>query len=420
MATTRATHLPSPSTAAFVACAAVALLCFAIDRRPAFWDFDTYRAGALALGQGLDPYQVADLRRASGLPIAQQNTYLPLIVWASAPLTWLPRNPALCIYLLLELAALGLLFQRWHRLLPAITGAWLPPFCLIAFSGALLVGLRSGNLEILVLAALWAAFAAWIRGRIALFCGLLFACGAVKLTPWFFVLLLPWIDHPARGRWLAGTLAAITAFLALNAMLTPALFHAWLAVHTAAGERGSLNPCSLALLETVARAAARHGLALPRAAVIISWLTLALCVTLLSRQRLARRPGPPPRGAPALTELLLFACVTFALIAPRFKNYSYALLVPVALAVLHTIPRRPLRLLALAALALPSAALLEQVGDPLRAVLAYWPLCCAAGLWWACYRRLRRDLPLASERVTFSAAVPTMPRDRMRAPGGDS
>jgi hypothetical protein len=67
-------------TAFAVACAGV-LLWYYLSGERAFWDFRSYYAAAMALQQGLDPYGVESLSRASGLQIELPRSLHSTSLW---------------------------------------------------------------------------------------------------------------------------------------------------------------------------------------------------------------------------------------------------------------------------------------------------------------------------------------------------
>ncbi len=141
------------------------------------------------------------------------------------------------------------------------------------------------------------------------------------------------------------------------------------------GERGLNNPSSLAFVRDVfdklrlgghsVWATAAYG-AIVLVVVGVSWRAIAArrdC-ELAERRRLAA---------------FLF-CLVYALVAPRFKNYSYIVLIPVS----YWIISRPAfaRYFAVwfLAIVVPVEAVMQKAGLP-QIIYGYWPLLMAVVIW---------------------------------------
>jgi hypothetical protein len=120
---------------------------------------------------------------------------------------------------------------------------------------------------------------------------------------------------------LAAGLALFGGLLGLSALLWPDLFQSFLAVAQSFDERGGINPSSLAFFRDSLGYLAGRGF-LPGSDAL-AWLAYGVwvcAVALLTWHAARKHPGADARPA------IFLACLAFALISPRFKNYAYILL----------------------------------------------------------------------------------------------
>jgi hypothetical protein len=131
------------------------------------------------------------------------------------------------------------------------------------------------------------------------------------------------ILHDSRRAWapLAGGLALFAGLLAASALLWPDLFQSFLAVAQSFDERGGINPSSLAFFRDSLGYLAGRGILSGSEA--LAWLAYGVwvCAVALLTWRAARK-NPRADARPTI----FLACLAFALISPRFKNYAYILL----------------------------------------------------------------------------------------------
>lgn len=311
--------------------AAVAVSLAAHDYQ---WDLRSYYYAVRLCAAGQNPYSMAALRR---MPEEIHNPFVyPLAALAIfRPLARLEYRTAYLVFLGLKLLGLAGLLLLWHR------GVFerrpsLPLLLFLAafgYGAAGLIDLQVGNVATFEALLIWAGLLLWSRGKSEA-SAIAFALAAIcKLTPILF-LSLPAADR--RGRlWAAGALALFAGVVLLPFRGHPEWLHTFLTNGTHLDERGAFNPSSLALFRDLSDA-----LGVPHLAPA---LYAAFAAGVLS---LAWRRG---RGRSRLQTA--FLCVfAYALVMPRFKNYSYLLLIPpTADVIANRLSSNALRLLALAA-----------------------------------------------------------------------
>jgi hypothetical protein len=286
------------------------------------WDFQTYYYAGRAFAQGLDPYDLQALSQVAGREIGYPFAYSPVTLPVFEVLGVLDLRTASVVYLALKVAALAALIVIWRRwFVRSQPDLFFYLFLLFGFGGAIYADLTSGNISLFEQVALWVAFAALARGRAFTFTGLVVAVALFKLTP-ILLLGLLLIRGGRRPGWvLAGGIFLFTAALGLSYAIWPHLFTSFLQGGWSFDERGGINPSSLALLRDIYEYLLGRGV-LPEWDGLpwLGYLAWVAGVMLITRRAAARNSSGEPRT------WIYVGCLAYVLIAPRFKNYAYILL----------------------------------------------------------------------------------------------
>lgn len=280
-------------------------------------DLRVYRAAAQAYAEGRNPYEPGALIGPGGktqqLPFVYPPVSLPLL---RALLILDYRTTYFCFFVL-KMAALAGLILLWRRWLfpDDAAGACLYLLCALAYGQTIKMDIRAGNISVFEQLLIWTAVLAFVRGRPWLYAALIAAAALLKLTAAVLLLLLI-VDRERRnvGALLAG-LAGLALVHGVSALVRPDLFAGFLRNAAALDERGRTNPSTLALIrDGVERLAGGWGPA-HLDEMVYGLVVLLIGLTILSVARRDRQPG-------------YLECVAYALAAPRFKDYSYILLIP--------------------------------------------------------------------------------------------
>jgi len=308
------------------------------------WDFQTYYYAGRAFALGLDPYDMGTLSRLAGIEIGFPFAYPPLALPLFRLFARIPFDAASGFFLALKVAALTALLVIWRRwFVPGRPDPFFYLFLLFGFGGALYADFVSGNISVFEQLGLWLSFVALRQNRLRAFTLLVVAVSLFKLTPVLLLGLLLLCNVRRPGIALAGGLLLFGGALGLSYALWPDLFRSFVQGGWSLDERGGINPSSLALLRDAYDYLLGRGIVpawewLPWAAYSL-WVGAAAFLT----WRSARNRPSEDRA----TSIYL-GCLAFALIAPRFKNYSYILLLVPAYQLLRTrISVRPERALLL-------------------------------------------------------------------------
>jgi hypothetical protein len=336
------------------------------------WDFHMFYGAARDFAAGQSPY------RGEGLSFYHP----PVLLYVYRLFTFMPVPLAYTVWYALKIGALAALFAIWHR--DFVRLRWHVSYVVyfvLAFQGAIYADLVAGNVSVFEEVLLWFGFACLLRGQYLLFGVCVVLAAQVKLTPIFFaVLLLLACDRPRWGDFFA-TVAGFVAVFSLNQWLQPDLFRSFWLVSAQLDERGD-NLSQLALIRDVFDRFL--GATFTRSSRIdeLLFLSFAAAVFLVSWWVVAAYR----RGAETIDQRLLicFSCFVLALISPRFKVYTYILLL---IPTLYLVARVDWRRVSVAGVVILVLVVFPQPGTllPFRALIdivsSHQPLFAAAVIW---------------------------------------
>jgi hypothetical protein len=327
----------------------VLVLGQALLGQSAQWDLKMLLAMGHAFREGRDPYVTVN-----GLLFP----YPPIAVPLLAPLSILPGGAAVWVWVLLKLGALGGLLAVWRNFVELRGTALEVLYFLLAFGSALTVDFVSGNPCTFEQLGLWLGLWALARGRIGWFCVAVVTTAQLKLAP--VLLLGALLVVPEEPRWgaFAASAAAFAASLGLQRLIAPQWFAEFVARAGSMDERGPNNPALLSLLRDLVPG--EH-------AALAVWVAAVVAVAGLTARALRKTKAE-------VRFRVMLAAVAYALIAPRLKDYSYELLLPVGL---HCVQRVPLAAL----IAMPVGRGAKLITSAGRYLTSYYPLACALVLF---------------------------------------
>ena len=291
------------------------------------WDFRVYYFASQAWRAGLDPYDP----RVLPLDLSKDGlkfSYPPYALALFAPFTTLPVTAATELFLALKTIALGFLLTIWSRLLQTtVTDPVWVLFLMFAYSSAIFVDFISGSITTFEQLLIWIGVGALIGRRYWPFVGAVVAASLFRMTP--IALLGVCLFAPDRRgvRYVAAGLGAFAAILLATWGIAPRLTAGFIGSLVAnVGERGWLNPAALPLAIDISglmgRAVAPAVSPSARLAIYVAIVAAVLIPAIITLRRLSRDPG-----APRMDLIVYVAFLAIGLVLPRFKNYSYMLLI---------------------------------------------------------------------------------------------
>jgi hypothetical protein len=215
------------------------------------------------------------------------------------------------------MAAVVALVVLWRRRLfpDDLSGACLYLLCALAYGQTLKMDVRAGNISVFEQLLIWTGVLALVCGRPWLCAALISLAALFKLTVAALLVLLV-LDRERRhvAAMLAG-LAGLSLVHGVSALVRPDLFSGFLRNAAALDERGHTNPSTLALIRDGLERLAGGQAPAYMDEMVYGLVVLLIGLTTLSVARQDRQPG-------------YLECLAYALAAPRFKDYSYILLIP--------------------------------------------------------------------------------------------
>jgi hypothetical protein len=306
-----------------------------------FWDFRVYYLAPKAWLAGLDPYRAEPLQLLCSCTLPIAYVYPPLTLWLFRPLAALPEAVAFHLHLAVLLASGAGLFVLWRRRLGIGSPLALMLFLFwFGFNGAGATALYAGNLVMVEVLLSWMALDAFVRQRYPTAAALLALVSVFKISPaMLFVPLSALVLRERRGQAALGFMAAFCAVFPLQWLAMPELFQSWLdAIRATDWERGAIHPSSFAFISDLSGSA--------RYAVYGAFVTAVTAALFMS---LRGRLDALLAGAEGRRELAMLAAATFAILAPRFKDYSYIFLIAPLLHAARKVPRLAVALFLLCA-----------------------------------------------------------------------
>lgn len=292
------------------------------------WDFRMYYFSAKAYAAGLNPYSPSDVRGLAGEKVLEFY-YFPLSLHFFKWFTYLPYKEAARVFMLIKFVLVVYLIVLWHRhFLVRSMDSLFMLFCLLAFNSAMYIDFRAGNVSVIEQAFIWSAFACFISKKptslgILLVMGALFK--AVILVFSVMILLSPGRE---KYRAAAVTFSVFALIVMIEWLVDPELTKQFLAhalnIMDITQDRGIVNPSVFSFLAEAGRAFTQvFGIEAPGGPIRLIYVIWISIVTFLSWKAVRKLDM---NSEEQRKTAVYIACLFFALIAMRFKDYSFILL----------------------------------------------------------------------------------------------
>jgi hypothetical protein len=295
------------------------------------WDFEVYYYAAKAYAAGLNPYDVKTVSEVAQTPrILHLNlkfVYLPVTLLFFRLFLLVDYNTAFHLFLVLKcILLIGLVYLWRKEFLKGEKDLLFYFFCLLAFNGAIYLDMRAGNISILEQFLIWVAFYFFLRRRVVLFCLFILVAAIFKVTPLLFLFLLWFSKERKKYIYAIGSFILFLAIQLMSYMTSPHLLVNF--VHNACGlpDYGIKNPSTFTLVRHLL-----HLLSDKTGIVMTPKIELAVFFAIIAVIIFVARRAYMALGSVRVKDkeriVLFLACLVYALILPRFKDYSYILLI---------------------------------------------------------------------------------------------
>lgn len=356
------------------------------------WDFQTYYSGAKAYQDGLNPYDIQNLKEEAGKEIVLPFAYPPPSLWFFRIFTGFSYPVAAQLWLFLKLVLVAALIVLWRRFfIPSTSAVLFSLMLLLAFDAAIFWDLKAGNVAIIEQFLLWTGFVFLLKRRPLIFCVFVILAAIFKVTPIFFLCLLPLSSLRNKWRYFVGACTFFLMVMILCYIVSPDMVRSYVSSLSLIQERApdynyALLPFFQDLIQTFGSLThlsipALTPLVLYMMAMIGILLTTAAAFRWSSRNKIVLDP---------ILSIML-VCIIYVLLVPRFKCYSYIILIAPACYVMmkylsaKAYPFIFLLLIIPVRNPLPEAALISQYR-------LYYLLYLTLALWILCLKCIRLEV----------------------------
>ncbi len=289
------------------------------------WDFRTYYHAAKIFAAGQNPYDVNVLEKTSRTGL--RWVYPPAVLFFYRPFLAFDYDLAARLFLLLKCGLLiGLIIIWVKEFLKDEADAFFYVFCLLAFNCAIFLDLAAGNISIIEQFLIWLAFYFYLSRRLSLFCIFIVLAATAKMMPIFFLFLLLILDEKKKYVYFSVSVAIFLFYLSAQYIIAPEMFLDFVkGASLTLAEGGIIAPSTLALIrDSLSELTARTGTAVPRLAAPILFSLAVMVIVLISLG--ACFVSKSVMSQDWEKRMIFLACLVYAIIHPRFKDYSFILL----------------------------------------------------------------------------------------------
>ncbi|NIP42191.1 MAG: DUF2029 domain-containing protein [candidate division Zixibacteria bacterium] len=306
------------------------------------WDFKTYFYASRLEATGGNPFDHEALRHISDNPRIHPFIYPPLLLKFFRVFSIFPYEIASVLWISVKALCLVLLLFIWCKKFLTDEKCWLVfLFAFFAFGSALFLDFKTGNIAVIMQLFLWSGFYFLLRGKPLLFIIMIVLASLFKLTPLVFLFLLPLLLGTRGYKYLASGILGFAAILILDYFAEKDNFVSWIETLAMPAERGSdYNPSSLALSKDLSDVFGMMGLnnILPDSFPWILFLLMTAAVLIIALKFIPWQKLKSMKDG--RLQIIYMSCLIYAMIMPRFKTYSFILLIPPVLYLIRRFSKR--------------------------------------------------------------------------------
>ncbi len=346
------------------------------------WDFPGYYFAAKSHATGVNPYDTELVSQRAGAELYEYG-YPPNSLFFFRTFTLFNYEFAQKLYLSLKVVLLLALIYLWGSgFLNRRVDLFFFPFCILAYNAAVMRDIAAGNVCIIEQFLLWWGFYYFLERKFVIFSLFVIGAAAFKITPMLFILLL-WYSEKGKRRFyflVAGL--AFLAYLFSPMIFSPEIFQNHVenmsVVFSHSYDRGLNNPSTFTFIKDVLDI-----IEMQVGIQVAGWVDYGVFILIA-----AAIIGLSAKGLDILADsknmegrmvMVFFACLTYALISPRFKEYSYMLLILPTYYLLRRIEHKRFYPYILILFCFVIPGLTKEVN--LFSLIGYYPLAMAYGVW---------------------------------------
>jgi hypothetical protein len=289
------------------------------------WDFEAYYYALKVHDAGGNPYDHRQVVKMAGGAVNHlmypPHTLAFFRLFAFDDLT--AAKGAFLTAKLVCLAALLVLWTTWF--VRAGGRGWFLAFAALGYNAAICRDLMVGNMSVFEQTLIWFGVFALMRGRLGLFCLLIILSAQFKILPVCLVGLVLLTDSRYKWHYFAGSIVACVLLVAGVYLWDPSAFLTYWRLLADVGlmePGGVIHPCARTMIKDIVADAMKTFGVLedlkPKTLAYPVYAVYALGVVLVYLRVVRRRMD--------LRTAVYLGMLTYAIAAPRMKDYSYMLL----------------------------------------------------------------------------------------------
>jgi hypothetical protein len=291
------------------------------------WDFYGYYHCAKAYEAGLNPYDTDAVSQMVQNPVLPY-VYPPITLFFFQIFTKLDYNFAFYAYLILKCVLMtGIIFLWRNVFLNKETDLLFYLLCLFSFNATIYLDLRSGNISMLEQFMIWLALFFYLNRKFTFFCITTIAAAIFKIQPILFLFLLLFIEDKNKYKYLIGSFFVFGMIFLATYLFEPHLFSNFIAnALNTAKEQGIENPSTFSFTRELSQSLSKITSVSAFSKAYLIFYSIIIMVV-ISVSWLAYISITNLRIQDEKKWIIFLMCFVYSLICPRFKDYSYIILI---------------------------------------------------------------------------------------------
>lgn len=345
------------------------------------WDFQMQYTAAKVFSEGENPYKMGVINTFTGN--ALWYAYPPATLWFYRLFTFFEYETAYKIFLFVKTAVIIGLFVLWRfKFVQKQAGPGFFYFALLVFNSTIFLDMRAGNINMLEQLMIWLGFYFFLQRRLLLFCIFILIASTFKMTPAAFLVLLFTTDNKNKYLYFLRSCAVFAGYLFVQYIFQPEmLLEFFKGAQTTLTEWGIIAPSTVGVLKDLCDMLNRNtGIALSSNVQLAVFGVIALIILFISSRAYFKLKN---LNTDEKQKMILFlACLVYALLHVRMKDYAYALLiVPSYYIINRTSYAKIYPLLFFVSILAAARLTLPLLMDIYAIMWAYYPLVIAYLIW---------------------------------------
>jgi len=283
-------------------------------------DFKIYYYTGKAFNDRLNPYEQANISKEAGFDEKTIYRYAPYTLYVFGLLAKLKYDTALVVFIGLKVIMMIFVIYLWMKyFIREKYGLIFTIFLIAGFDAAIYLDLKFCNISIYEQFLIWLGIYFFLQKKHALFSACIIASAMFKFWPILFMFIYLAGDVRKNFKSLVISFAAFTAIQAALYFMMPGLYPSFINSSPITETGGANNSSSYLFIKDFFAGVNIQGLV--PVAVYGLWGVLFIAATVFIMAKYKNND---------LLARIFIILVTYCVIVPRMKNYSYILLLPVA------------------------------------------------------------------------------------------